>query len=197
MKTDTDAPFEFTILLVDDDDRFCRQYAGLIRAEGFQIIEANSSSKACRLIRKHKVSLVLLDWDLQNHNFCPEEPPTGREILETCHQVDPLLPVIAISGALHLDARSDSLKKGADCFLTKPVALELLSALLRRWMARLKAEKNPFTQLAAGVIQPVDAVNRAYTRAVVEMVGSALQAAPKLGLSRQTVASYLASAPAA
>jgi hypothetical protein len=59
-------------------------------------------------------------------------------------------------------------------------------------MERLKAENNPFTQLNAGVIETVSAVNRAYTRAVVERVGSALQAAPKLGLSRQTVASYLA-----
>jgi hypothetical protein len=65
--------------------------------------------------------------------------------------------------------------------------------LLHRWNARLKAEKNPFTQLTAGVIETADSVNRAYTRAVVEMVGSALQAAPKLGLSRQTIASYLVS----
>ena len=71
--------------------------------------------------------------------------------------------------------------------------MQSLSVLLHRWMVRLKAEENPFTQLTAGVIKPVDAVNRAYARAVVEMVGSALQAAPKLGLSRQTVASYLAS----
>jgi hypothetical protein len=71
--------------------------------------------------------------------------------------------------------------------------MQSLSALLRRWMGRVKAEKNPFTQLTAGVIETANAVTRAYTRAVVERVGSALQAAPKLGLSRQTVASYLAS----
>ena len=48
-------------------------------------------------------------------------------------------------------------------------------------------------RLGSGVIETANAVTRAYTRAVVERVGSALQAAPKLGLSRQTVASYLTS----
>jgi hypothetical protein len=81
----------------------------------------------------------------------------------------------------------------ADCYLKKPFALQLLTVYLRRWMFRVEAEKNPFTQLSAGVIETADAVSRAYTRAVVEKIGSASQAAPKLGLSRQTIAAYLAS----
>ena len=193
MKTTTSDYDAETILVVDDDDKFRTQLAQYLRDEGFQIVEANSSSDACALIRKRKVSVVLLDWDLHNANSSPDDPSTGLEILRTCRAVDPLLPVLVMSGAPGLDARTDSLMNGADCFLQKIFAMELLSLQLRRWMDRLKAEKNPFTQLTAGVIKTVDAVNRAYTRAVVERVGSALQAAPKLGLSRQTVASYLAS----
>jgi FixJ family two-component response regulator len=136
---------------------------------------------------------VVTDWDLHRANSSPEDPSTGLEILQTCHEVDALLPVVVMSGARDLDVRGDSMMAGADCFLQKPFATPLLSEHLRRWIGRIKAEKNPFTQLTAGVIETADAVNRAYTRAVVEMVGSALQAAPKLGLSRQTVASYLAS----
>jgi len=193
MKTDTDTSFKFTVLLVDDDEKFRKQLAEYLRGEGFQIVEANSSSQACALIRERKVSLVVLDWDLHKVNSSPEDPSTGLKILQTCHEVDALLPVVVISGEPLLDVRGDSMMAGADCFLQKPFALALLSEHLRRWMGRVKAEKNPFTQLTAGVIKTVDAVNRAYTRAVVERVGSALQAAPKLGLSRQTVASYLAS----
>ena len=193
MKTDSDTSFEFTVLLVEDEDRYRTQYAQYLRDAGFQIVEANSSSQACAFIRERKVSLVVLDWDLHKAACSPEDPSTGLEILQTCHEVDPLLPVVVMSGAHHLDVRGDSMMAGADCFLQKPFMLSLLSEHLRRWMGRLKAEKNPFTQLTAGVIETADAVNRAYTRAVVERVGSALQAAPKLGLSRQTVASYLAS----
>ncbi len=190
---DTDTSLKFTVLLVEDDDKFRTQLAQYLRGDGFEIVEANSSSQACAIIRKRKVSLVLLDWDLHNVNSCPQDSSTGLEILQTCHEVDPLLPVVVISGPGLLDRRGDSMMAGADCFLEKPFPLPLLSVHLRRWMGRLKAEKNPFTQLTAGVIETADAVNRAYTRAVVERVGSALQAAPKLGLSRQTVASYLAS----
>jgi DNA-binding response OmpR family regulator len=193
MKTDTDTSFKFTVLLVEDDDKFREQLAQYLRSEGFQIVEANSSLQACALIREGKVSLVVLDWDLHKVNSSPEHPSTGLKILQTCHEVDALLPVVVMSGARHsLNVCADSLMAGADCFLQKPFAMPAMSEHLRRWMGRVKAEKNPFTQLTAGVIETANAVTRAYTRAVVERVGSALQAAPKLGLSRQTVASYLA-----
>ena len=191
MKTNTDSPFEFTVLVVEDDDKFRTQLAEYLRGEGFQIVEANSSAEACALIREREVSLVVLDWDLHKVDSCPQDGSTGLEVLRTCHEVDALLPVVVISNARHLDALSDSMMAGADCFLQKPFPLQLLSVHLRRWMGRVKAEKNPFTQLPPGSLKRADAVNRAYTRAVVERVGSALQAAPKLGLSRQTVASYL------
>ncbi len=194
MKTDTDRPFEFTVLLVEDDDNFRAHLAQYLRGEGFQIVEANSSSDACALIRERKVSLVLLDWDLHKVNSSPEQPSTGLKVLQTCHEVDALLPVVVMSGAYrNLNVCADSLMAGADCFLQKPISMPAMTEHLRRWMGRVKAEKNPFTQLTAGFIETAHAVNRAYTRAVVERVGSALQAAPKLGLSRQTVASYLAS----
>lgn len=193
MKTDTDNPFEFTVLVVEDDDKFRTQVAEYLRLEGFQVVEANSTADACALIRKGQVSLVVLDWDLHKLDSAPEDRSTGLEILRTCHQIDALLPVVVMSGERLLDVRGDAMMAGAECFLQKPFPLPLLTVLLRHWMSRLKAERNPFTQLAAGIIETADAVNRAYTRAVVERVGSALKAAPKLGLSRQTVASYLAS----
>jgi len=196
MKTDTQTPVEFTVLLVEDDDKFRVQLAAYLRAEGFFIVEANSCPEACALIRQAKPSLVLLDWDLHKH--CPpENASTGLEIVRVCREIDQLLPVLVMSAAPDWDVRSDSLMAEADCYLKKPFALPLLTVYLRRWLGRVKAEKNPFTQLGAGVIETADAVNRAYIRAVVETVGSASQAAPKLGLSRQTIASYLASPIAA
>ena len=181
--------------MVDDDDKFCTFIVDYLREHGgFTVLGANSSSEACAFIRKRKPSLVVLDWDLHKANSSPEHPSTGLKVLQTCHEVDPLMPVVVMSGVTRdLDPRGDSMMEGADGFLQKPFALPLLSEHLRRWMSRLKAEKNPFTRLTAGVIETTDAVNRAYTRAVVERVGSALQAAPRLGLSHQTVASYLAS----
>lgn len=192
MKTTTSNHVPETILVVEDDDKFRTQLAQYLRDDGFQIAEANSGSDACALIRKRKISLVLLDWDLYRYSSSGEDFLTGFEIVRTCREVDGLLPVVAMSGAPGCDARVDSIMAGADGFLQKPFPLPLLSIHLRRWMGRLKAEQNPFTQLTAGVIKTAASVNRAYARAVVEKVGSVLQAAPKLGLSRQTVASYLA-----
>jgi len=192
MKMESGTSFKFTVLLVEDDDNFRTHIAQYLRTDGFDIVEASSSAQACSLVRERNISLVLLDWDLHRGVRGPDDPSTGLEILRTCHQIDPLLPVIVMSGDPYLDVRGDSMTEGADCFLKKPFAFPLLSTHLRRWEDRVKAENNPFTQLNSGVIETVAAVNRAYTRAVVERVGSAVRAAPRLGLSRQTVASYLA-----
>jgi len=193
VKAATDSSFEPTILVVDDDDNYRKTVAEYLRGEGFEILEASLSSKACALVRQRRPSLVLLDWDLQNYGFRPDEPSTGSEILRVCHELDPLLPVLVMSRAQGLDPQTDSLLAGADGLIKKPFALLSVATLLHPWMARLEAEKNPFTRLSSGIIEKAETVNRAYARAVVERVGSALQAAPKLGLSRQTVASYLAS----
>lgn len=192
MKTNTHSAVESTVLVVEDDDKFRIQLAEYLRDQEFRVAEASSSFQACASIRQQKPSVVLLDWDLHKHSR-PADPSTGLEIVRVCRELDPLLPVLVMSAAPDWDVRSDSLMAEADCYLKKPFALQLLTVYLRRWMVRVKAEKNPFTQLSAGVIETADAVNRAYTRAVVEKIGSASQAAPKLGLSRQTIAAYLAS----
>src|ERR1051326_3581440 len=134
MKTGRDISSEFSVLIVEDDDRFRTQLAEYLRGEGFQIIEANSSSAACALIRQGKVSLVVLDWDLHKIDSSPEDWSTGLKVLQSCHEVDALLPVVVMSGAPRLDAQDDSVMAGADCFLKKPFALRSLSVLLRRWM---------------------------------------------------------------
>ena len=99
-----------------------------------------------------------------------------------------------MSGTPDFDARSDSMMWKADSFLAKPFPMALLRDHLNRWLTRIQAERNPFSQLAAGIVQTVETVNRAYVRAVVERIGSALQAAQSSAWSRQTVASSLTDA---
>src|SRR5690349_21131645 len=83
MKTDSDSAF--TILVVEDDDKFRTQLAQYLRDEGFQIVEANSSGDACALIRRRKASLVVLDWDLHKADSRPDDASTGLKILHAAH----------------------------------------------------------------------------------------------------------------
>ena len=184
-----------TVLLVDDDDGFRSFIADQLRNGGFNVLDTRSTSQACEWLKAGEADIVLLDWDLRKGK-APNEAPTGSEILRASRESNPLLPVIVMSGAHDLDARCDSMMVGADSFISKPFPMSLLSEHLSRWTTHIQAHQNPFSQLAAGLIQTAESVNRAYARAVVERIGSALHAAPKLGLSRQTVASYLADAAA-
>jgi DNA-binding response OmpR family regulator len=183
--------FNMTVLVVDDDDEFRCTLVEHLQNDHFTVLATRSSSEACKWIRGGRVSLVLLDWDLHKGKSV-KDSRTGLEVLRASREFRPLLPVIVISGTTDYDARYDSMMWDADSFIAKPFSFALLTKHLARWADRVQAEENPFTQLASGVIQTVEMVTQAYTRAAVEQVGSALQAAPKLGLSRQTIASYLA-----
>ena len=196
MKTTAEISNNVTVLVVEDDDGFRSCIVDQLRIEGFNVLDTDSTSQACEWVETDKAALVLLDWDLRKAKDSPGDASTGSEILRTCRESNPLLPVIVMSGTPDFDARSDSMMWKADSFLAKPFPMALLRDHLNRWLTRIQAERNPFSQLAAGIVQTVETVNRAYVRAVVERIGSALQAAPKLGLSRQTVALYLTDATA-
>jgi hypothetical protein len=58
-------------------------------------LKQTQAPTACAFIRERKVSLVVLDWDLHKTNCSPDHPSTGLKVLQTCREVDPLLPVIS------------------------------------------------------------------------------------------------------
>jgi DNA-binding response OmpR family regulator len=180
---------------VDDDHDLRETIAADLEENGCDVLQSSSGTEACNLVTQKPVSVAIVDWNLGSGRLSEKDHLTGAQIIRACRRRNPLLPVIVLSGDHTFDARSDAIMLGADSFLAKPVPLALLRAHLARWLIRAKTEQNPFIQLQAGVFQTADAVTRSYARAVVKRVGSVLQAAPKLGLSRQTVTSYVASDP--
>lgn len=124
-----------TILLVDDEETFCRQAGAYLESEGYQVVMECNADLILDLYQKIDPDIVVLDVDL-GHNLLD-----GRmlcaSIVKTARYQQGSVGIILISG--HYINTGDELAGfivGADNYLTKPFELSQLairvSALSRR-----------------------------------------------------------------
>src|SRR5690606_14726020 len=64
---------------------------------------------------------------------------SGLDLLEKVHRLAPAAEVVVITGDERVETVVDALRRGASDYLTKPVNVERLSAILRDLRTRLDA----------------------------------------------------------
>jgi DNA-binding NtrC family response regulator len=110
-----------SVLIVDDDPDFQAAMAELVRGEGFEVETAGSLADAHAIFKVRVPDVVLVDLTLPDGN--------GLELLSALE--GPGAPeMIVISGHATLDNAIDALRQGASDYLTKPVDLPRLRAIL-------------------------------------------------------------------
>ena len=122
-----------TILNVDDNDANRYVKSRILRAAGFEVLEAATGTAALDLANQVVPSLVLLDIklpDISGIDVCRKLRADGRTAR---------IPVIHIS-ATHVTAKDEatSLGAGADIYLAEPVDARQLSSAVRT-LLRLRA----------------------------------------------------------
>src|SRR5688572_25266512 len=111
------------VLVVEDDPELLRGHAGMLRAKGYQMLEASTGGDALRVARAEKPDLVLLS-DLL---------PDGDGV-EVCRRMkaDPALQgvfVVMLSGKdTTAEHQAEALNAGADGYLAKPIESVALKA---------------------------------------------------------------------
>jgi DNA-binding response OmpR family regulator len=160
-----------TILIVEDHCATRRFLADNLAADGYEPLEADSASAGRRLIVSRTPDLAIVDLGLPDRD--------GLELLREVRStgdplsgLDPLLPVLILSGrASELD-RIRGFERGADDYLVKPFSYgELrgrLAALLRR-----SGVRSPQRRLRVGPLE-LDPLTRS-----VWVEGEGLQLANK------------------
>jgi CheY-like chemotaxis protein len=145
-----------TVLIVDDDVRNVFALTSALELHGLRVLYADNGAEGIRLLTDHpEVDVVLMDAmmpDLDGNETTRRirALPQGRE-----------LPVVFLTAKAMPGDRESSLAAGATEYVTKPVDLDELLALMATWVApaRNAARGNGGTRARRGA--RVDAVGSA------------------------------------
>ena len=143
------------VLLIEDDAaQRCAVRLALER-RGYEIVDASSGAEALTRAREFDVEVVLLDLGLADVDG-----------VELCRRLMrwPGRPIIVVSAEADEDRIVDALRAGADDYVVKPFAMDLLVARIevqQRHAARLEPLR-AVAALTAGDVR-IDPVGRAVT----------------------------------
>lgn len=129
--TTTDPGAQSAVILVVEDNVINQKVAvGLLRRLGYVAEVAESGAKALDAIGKRQYSLVLMD--------CQMPEMDGLEATRRLRSREPEgthIPIVAMTGMVGPDDLRRCLESGMDDYLTKPILIDQLRAVLARWLA--------------------------------------------------------------
>ena len=110
-----------TILVVDDEELIRWSLTERLRAEGHDVLEAETGARALEQLREG-VDLVLLDYKLPDLD--------GLTILKKIKEFDPDILVILLTAYASVDTAVEAMKEGAYHFANKPFNLDDVALLV-------------------------------------------------------------------
>ncbi len=124
------------ILVVDDEADIRDLVGGILQDEGYVVRTAANSTDALAAVRARAPRLVLLDVWLKGSDL------DGLEILSILKEMDPLLPVVVISGHGTVETAVTAIRRGAFDYIEKPFQADKLLVTIQRALenAALKRE---------------------------------------------------------
>lgn len=116
------------IYYVEDDENIANEVVSYLNQKGYDAYTLNSMPEAKNILKYRLPGLMLIDWNLPDG--------TGENLCKWIRKEYPELPVIFITVKDTVNDIINGFKTGADDYITKPFALEILysriNALLRR-----------------------------------------------------------------
>lgn len=112
------------ILLVEDERDLREILSAALSKEGHEVLVSGNGREALGIVKSNKIDLLLSDVVLGDFN--------GVELLNGVKRVDPLLPVVLMSGYGTIRTAVEAMKLGAFDYLAKPFELEELKRSVER-----------------------------------------------------------------
>ncbi len=113
----------YNLLVVDDDASLLKLLDIRLKAEGYEVLTAESAEGALQLLRNHRIDLMLTDLRLDGAD--------GLELFEQARHFFPGLPVLLMSAQGTIPEAVTATQMGAYAFLTKPIDKNSLLSTIR------------------------------------------------------------------
>lgn len=124
-----------SILILDDDPLVTRLIGNILSAAGFDVHTAPDGPQGLEILDKHAENEASIDVVVSDISMPGMD---GIEVLRRVRKSHPATTVVMLTGYGTVEAAVQSLREGADDFLTKPVVdAELLQAIERAYRRRL------------------------------------------------------------
>jgi DNA-binding NtrC family response regulator len=117
-------PTKWVIGVVDDEQGFRDLLSFELGSRGFVVLTCVNGSEAVKCVRENKVDVVVSDVMMSVMN--------GLEMLANIKEQSPKTEVILLTGNPSRESATESIKKGAYDYLTKPYEVEELARLINR-----------------------------------------------------------------
>ena len=120
------------ILIVEDNPSVLRATSHILEKEGYEVLTAVDGLEGLRMARDDNPALLILDVMLP-----------GIDGFEICHSLrsesqTAHLPILMFSAKGQETDKATGLKVGADEYITKPVAREVLLEKVATWLSANK-----------------------------------------------------------
>ena len=171
------------IHIVDDDASFRKSLAQLLQASGYEVALYDSAERVLQLQPDVKPGCILLDVQMPGLS--------GPELQDRLAQLGSPLPIIFLSGHGNIPTTVRTIKAGAEDFLAKPIAKNVLLDAIGRALERCHAtlarrEQIDFLQARVSKLTPRE-------RKVFELVARGQmnkQIAFALGTTERTIKAH-------
>ena len=126
------------VLIIDDDSSMTELVCILLRQRGMEVFSASSGNQGIELARLERPDIIIVDLLLP-----------GTDGWEVCKALRffTQAPIAILSALDDPDVISSALDAGADDYMTKPVANQVLLAHINNLTRRYEVENNQSTMM--------------------------------------------------
>ena len=170
-----------TLLLVDDDELYCRILGNAMKKRGFAVLIAHNVQQALDMVGEVPPKYAVIDLNMPGES--------GLVLVEKIHKLDPESHMVVLTGYASVATAVEAIKLGATHYLAKPAdADEVLKALGKTdGQVDIKVKQQPLSpkRLEWEHIQKV----------LTENDGNISETARQLGMHRRTLQRKLLKRP--
>lgn len=139
------------ILIVEDEKDIQEVLAEALKIWGYETVVANNGEEGLQRFKEQAFSMVITDIRMPKMD--------GLTMLKQIREKDPIIPILVVTGYPSVDSAVESLMKGADYYIVKPINMDDLHAKIGKAFEAKKVHARMFKykklNLVLSILLPV------------------------------------------